>query len=118
MEQAQPEQSGAAQFAEHLAEYNRQVKAGCKGTVHMDVKLWKLVKQITNLTATLLGFYAIQAGADPLIVFGIVGALLVGPELFELFVIRAVEGNGINITVDSGNPGTTEDNTEPDTERE
>jgi len=49
----------------------------------MSLRLYKTIKATSNLAAIAVALYALDLGADPTVVFVIVGAILVGPEVLE-----------------------------------
>jgi len=52
-------------------------------TLRMSLRLYKTIKATSNLAAIAVALYALDLGADPTVVFVIVGAILVGPEVLE-----------------------------------
>jgi hypothetical protein len=51
------------------------------------VKLWKIIKSLTNLAAVLFAFYATSEGADPELALALVAVTLGGWEILEVAAI-------------------------------
>ncbi|MFC6975801.1 hypothetical protein ACFQL1_15815 [Halomicroarcula sp. GCM10025709] len=52
----------------------------------MSLRLFKIIKQLTQLTGVAAGIYAMSLGAPPLATFAMMAVIITGPEGLEYFI--------------------------------
>ncbi|WP_277540213.1 hypothetical protein [Haloarcula laminariae] len=69
-----------------LAQYNQSLDARLRGRYGMTLKLFKLVKALTQLAGAAGGVYAMSLGAPPLATFAMMTVIIAGPEGLEYLI--------------------------------
>ncbi|MDS0258581.1 hypothetical protein NDI56_04040 [Haloarcula sp. S1CR25-12] len=71
-----------------LAQYNDSLDACLRSRYGMTLKLFKLVKAITQLVGAGAGVYAMSLGAPPLAALAMMTVMIAGPEGLEFLIER------------------------------
>jgi hypothetical protein len=78
-------------------ETNRESIQRCNRAIterlNVSLRVYKSLKALTQLAAVAVGLVAIQNGAEPLTVYGLVAAILVGPEYAETIIAGGDTGS-------------------------
>lgn len=72
-----------------ITAYNHSLDTYCRKKWGVSVKVYKVVKAMTQLAGAGAGIYAMSLGADPLTAFVLITAIISGPEAFEYVAINA-----------------------------
>jgi len=79
-------------FKQELEQYNNHLDGCLKERFGMTLKLFKIIKALTQLVGAAAGIYAMHQGADPLTAFALVAFIISGPEALEYMINET--GNG------------------------
>jgi len=69
-----------------LSAYNQSLDSYCRTHWGITVKVYKVIKALTQLAGAGAGIYAMMLGADPTMAFGLIALIISGPEAFEFLV--------------------------------
>jgi len=75
-----------------IAQYNAQLDEYCQSHWGITVKVYKIIKAMTQLAGAGAGIYAMSLGADPMTAFALITVILAGPEAFEYVVTNSDSG--------------------------
>ncbi|MFC6973634.1 hypothetical protein ACFQL1_01480 [Halomicroarcula sp. GCM10025709] len=71
---------------QELAAYNDRLDHCLRSQYGMSLRLFKIIKQLTQLTGVAAGIYAMSLGAPPLATFAMMAVIITGPEGLEYFI--------------------------------
>jgi len=77
-------------LSSELKVYNQTLDSYCHSRWGISVRMYKIIKGLTQLAGAGAGIYAMSLGADPLTAFMLIAFIIGGPEMFEYV---AVNGN-------------------------
>jgi len=69
-----------------LRVYNQTLDSYCRTHWGIGVRLYKILKAVTQMAGAASGVYAMSLGADPTVAFGLIAFIIGGPEAFEYLV--------------------------------
>lgn len=69
-----------------LQAYNKTLDSYCQSHWGISVRLYKILKALTQMGGAAAGVYAMSLGADPTVAFGLIAFIIGGPEAFEYLV--------------------------------
>lgn len=69
-----------------LVQYNNSLDACLRSQYGMTLKLFKLVKALTQLVGAAAGVYAMSLGAPPLAALAMMTVMIAGPEGLEYLI--------------------------------
>ena len=78
--------SNTKSLKQELAEYNDSLDACLRGRYGMTLKLFKVIKGLTQMVGAAAGIYAMSLGAPPLASFALIAIIISGPEALEYLI--------------------------------
>jgi len=69
-----------------LRHYNQSLDSYTKSHWGISVRIYKILKALTQMAGAAAGTYAMSLGADPTVAFGLIAFIIGGPEAFEFLV--------------------------------
>jgi len=76
-----------------LRVYNQSLDSYCRSHWGISVRVYKIIKALTQLAGAAAGIYAMRLGADPLTAFSLIALIIGGPETFEFLVTNGDNNN-------------------------
>ncbi len=85
--------SNTKPLKQELAEYNDSLDACLRYRYGMTLKVFKVIKAVTQLVGAAAGIYAMHQGADPMTAFALIAIIISGPEALEYLINHTGDGS-------------------------
>jgi hypothetical protein len=79
---------------DELRKYNDNLEVCLRSRYHMSLRVFKLVKNLTQLVGASAGVYAMSLGADPLQALTLIAFMISGPEALEYMLEQSGAKSG------------------------
>ena len=84
-----------------IQEYNHAVDFGALAVLGVRIRMWRLVKRVSQLLVIIFGFWSgVQGLIDPLYAFSGMILAYVGVEGFEMF-LASIGKKGLSVSIES-----------------
>ena len=76
-------------LGEEIHTYNRRLDHRLRSRYGMSLRIYKIIKAITQLVGVVAGVYAMTLGADPMTALAMIALIYAGPEVIEHILLSA-----------------------------